>query len=343
MKKALLVFTSLFIIAAGYQANAQDEPKMKDKKKTEEIVIRKKGDKDVNLSIQITGDKVLINGKPIVEFNDDNIVIHKRNITVWNDDHMAMLDKLENMEMENFGFDYNSGSKVMLGVTTEKSNEGAVISKITPGSAAEKAGLKVGDIITKLGDKKIEDSQDLFDAVNDKKPNEEVNIDYKREGNNKSVKVKLQERKENSFGMATPNGMYKSYSLPRKPAAPRVYKDRNNGYGNFNDIDEQVNGAMDYAFSFGRPKLGLKIQDTDDENGVKVLSVEENSSSSKAGMKADDIIVEIGSQKIKNTDEAREALHDNESKSEYKIKARRSGKEMNFDIKIPKKLKTANL
>ena len=60
-------------------------------------------------------------------------------------------------------------------------------------------------------------------------------------------------------------------------------------------------------------------------------------------MKADDVIIEIGNKKVMNTDEVREALDQNEEKSNYKIRAKRNGKEMSFDIKIPKKLKTANL
>ena len=59
--------------------------------------------------------------------------------------------------------------------------------------------------------------------------------------------------------------------------------------------------------------------------------------------KKDDVVTEIGGKKVSNTDEVREALHDNMEKSAYNIKASRSGNAMSFDIKIPKKLKTANL
>lgn len=319
---------------------AQDEPKIKEKKKTEEIVIRKNGDKDVTMTIQITGDKVMINGKPITEFKDDNITVNKRKITVWDGDHFALMDG-----MGNFGRNYEGGSKVVLGVTTGKADDGAVITQVTKGSAAEKAGLQKDDIITKFGDTKIGDSQDLYDAVNKKKSNDEVKIEFKRDGKDKSVKAVLLERKETSFGLTTPGGVYKSYTIPKVKATPKV-----KGYnkipspGGLYDVEDHISGAMDFAYAFsGRPKLGLKIQDTEEETGVKVLSVEENSSSAKAGMKADDVIVEIGGKKVLNTDDVREALHENESKSNYKIKAKRNGTEMNFDIKIAKKLKTANL
>ena len=339
MKQVSVLFISWFLSAFSYKAMAQDETKIKDKKKSEEIVILKNGDKDVTMTIQISGDKVLINGKPISEFKDDNVSVNKRNVTVWEGDHLAMLDRLGQIDVQGFNWSHDGGSKVILGVTTEKGEGGAVINEITKESAAEKAGLQKGDIITKFGDDKIEDPQQLYDAVNKKKANDAVKIEFLREGKTKTVTATIQERKERSFGMTTPDGYYKSYSMPRVKATPKV-KGKIQAEADAHDFSDY----RDFAYSFaGRPKLGLKIQDTEEENGVKVLSVEENSASAKAGMKADDVVTEIGGEKVMNTDDAREALMENAEKSSYKIKAKRGGKEMTFEIKIPKKLKTANL
>ena len=348
MKKLPLLFISWFLAAFSYKAMAQDDVNKTDKKtqehkKRQEIVIRKNGEKDVNLSIQITGDKVLINGKPLVEFNDDNITINKRLFHVFDGHDMATLQGMENFEMENFAWNFDGDSKVMLGVTTEKADDGAKISKVTKGSAAEKAGLLVGDVITMFGDTKIADAQSLYDAVNVKKAKEEVKITYKRDGKVKTSKAIMEERTNKSFGMTTPNGSYKAYTVPRAKMAQGMKRPPNTPVYPGADIEREIQGAMDYAYSFGRPKLGLKIQDTDDEKGVKVLSIEENSASAKAGMKADDVITEIGGKKIMNTDDAREALHDNENHTAYKIKARRGNTDVNFDIKIQKKLKTTTL
>ncbi|MBC7867558.1 MAG: PDZ domain-containing protein, partial [Gloeobacteraceae cyanobacterium ES-bin-316] len=106
----------------------------------------------------------------------------------------------------------------------------------------------------------------------------------------------------------------------------------------FNDNEIRLNGTM-----YGRPKLGLKIQDLEEGDGVKVLEVEEGSAAATAGIKKDDVITEIGTVKVANTDDAREQLQANSSKSTYTIAAKRNNTAMKFDIKIPKKLKTANL
>lgn len=92
-----------------------------------------------------------------------------------------------------------------------------------------------------------------------------------------------------------------------------------------------------------RPRLGLKIQDLEEGAGVKVLEVEEGSAAEKAGIKKDDVITEVGGVAVKNTDEAREQLRQNESKSSYSVSAKRNNNVMKFEVKIPKKLKTANL
>src|SRR6476661_8014263 len=191
MKQVSLLFISWLLAAFSYKAMAQ-ESELKDKKKSEEIIIRKNGDKDVSMTIQINGDKVLINGKPINEFKDDNVSVNIRKMMTWNASPDIVVD---GMDMGDFNFNMDGGSKVVLGVSTEKSEDGAVITDVTEGSAAAKAGLKEGDIITKFADTKINDSQELYDAVNKKNPNDEVSIEIKRDGKSKTVKAVLQERK----------------------------------------------------------------------------------------------------------------------------------------------------
>jgi putative serine protease PepD len=66
--------------------------------------------------------------------------------------------------------------QTVLGVKVESSEQGAKISEITAGGAAEKAGLKAGDIITKFGDRRIDESDTLVAAVRSKAPGDKVTI-----------------------------------------------------------------------------------------------------------------------------------------------------------------------
>jgi len=354
MKKILLIAAVAGLTCLSLAVTAQDEKGEKgDKgsKESQEIIIRKKGDKDIKIIIETKGDKVTINGKPISEFKDDEITINRRNIII-RDGKGNMRYKVSPDAFDGFsGFwsDDNAESRAFLGVTTERADDGgAKITMVTKESAAEKAGLKVGDIITKIGDTKIDDSGTLYDAISGQKPKDEVKVYYKRDGKENSVKTVLGETKASgamAYSFTGPDGMARAYTIPRINPAPKVEVWGDNNFGEtFPRAYSPAEGYNLFGDMYPRQqKLGLKIQDTEDGKGVKVLDVDKDSPADKAGLKKDDILTEVGGEKVSNTDEARDQLHENADKASYNIKATRNGNSMSFDIKIPKKLKTANL
>ncbi|WP_434450974.1 trypsin-like peptidase domain-containing protein [Lentzea sp. E54] len=66
--------------------------------------------------------------------------------------------------------------QTVLGVKVESVEQGARISEVTAGGAAEKAGLKAGDVITEFGDRRIDESDTLVAAVRSKAPGDKVTI-----------------------------------------------------------------------------------------------------------------------------------------------------------------------
>ena len=351
MKKIMFAFFPWLFIMFGYKAMAQDDMVKrkadKEKKEAEEIVIRKKGDKDVNINVQINGDKITINGKPLSEYKNDDVTVNRRKTIVRNADENVFAfggDDFGNGSMAWSNDEKEPGA--FLGVNTENTEEGAKITEeVSKETAAGKAGLQKGDIITKFEDKKIDGPGSLYEAVNSKKPKDEVTVTYKRDGKEKTVKAILGERKTSfskSYSFNAPDGSYKTFTMPYALDGDKLKLD-----GDLKQLEElqgQLGAMNGYNYSFPRrQKLGLKIQDTEEENGVKVLEVQDSSAAATAGLKKDDIIFQIGEEKVKNTDEARDQLQENNEKSSYAIKARRNGNEMTFTIKIPKKLKTTNL
>jgi serine protease Do len=366
MKKLVLfafILCSLGVFAQEEKAIVieKDGGEKSTKKQTQEIVIRSKGDKDKKITVEINGEKITINGKSIAEFKDDDITINKRNITIFDGKNRMLV---EPRDMEVF-FDgpmkgrlQTSSPSAFLGVSTAVINDnqndtkpnGASITNVTKESAADKAGLKVDDIITKIDDKKIESPQDLTEVISSKKPKDEITITYKREGKVSTTKATLGERKGGPltyYSFSSPNGS-RSFSLPRTPdmaLAPNW--EGGKGFDSFNfDFNDDVDGKFDSYFNNAFPnrkKIGLKIQDIEEGSGVKVLDTDDDSPAQKAGLKKDDIITEINGKAVNNTDEARELLKPEEGKNNFTIKAKRNGTAMSFDVKIPKKLKTANL
>lgn len=327
MKRIFLLMLSAGTFSmATHTANAQED-KVKDTKK-EEIVIRKNGDKDAKVTIEMKDDEVLINGKPLSEFNDSNITVMKRKEFIRHGNNMLIKPRGGN----SFYFNDNDGeTRPFLGVTTEKDDNGVKITDVVKGSAAEKAGLKEDDIITKIGNKKITGPDNLMDAVKSYKPKDEIKIYYQRNGKANDTKATLGERKEskirafsfNRDGIPMDADMKDfKFEMPPMPPTPKQP-----------------------FYNFWMPsnkKLGVKIEDTDNDSGTKITKVEEGSAAEKAGLKKDDIITEVDGEKVKNTGEVKEQVLQNE-KSNYIIKAKRGTTEMSFEIKIPKKINSADL
>lgn len=72
---------------------------------------------------------------------------------------------------------YSGGGLKLEGVTTDR--------------PAEKAGLQRGDIITRLGDFKIETIYDYMEALSDFKSGDKAEIEYKRDGENNTATVQF--------------------------------------------------------------------------------------------------------------------------------------------------------
>jgi putative serine protease PepD len=70
---------------------------------------------------------------------------------------------------------------------------GVAIVTTTDGGAAAKAGLKAGDIITKLGDTAITTMNTLSEALAAAKPGQKVRVTYERDGSGKTVDLTLGE------------------------------------------------------------------------------------------------------------------------------------------------------
>src|SRR5690606_33871530 len=69
--------------------------------------------------------------------------------------------------------------------------EGFFVNKVRKNSGAEAAGIRTGDIITRIDDRKIASFADLSGYINTKRPDDVVRVTYEREGKNYITSVKL--------------------------------------------------------------------------------------------------------------------------------------------------------
>ena len=73
-------------------------------------------------------------------------------------------------------------------------DSGAIVTDVEPGSAADEAGVRRGDIIVALGDAPIENTGDLLGALRDYQPGDTADLTVVRDGDELTLDVTLGER-----------------------------------------------------------------------------------------------------------------------------------------------------
>lgn len=302
----------------------------------DEIVIRHKSDKDAKVTIEIKNGQTYINGKPASEYEDKDLTIVKRKIKTMGGPYV-MMDGDNDMVIAPSPFrkggtwSYSQkimGNKAFLGVTSlkpENGPDGAKVGEVSSGSAAEKAGLKQGDLITKVDEITIDGPESLADAIGRYKPEDKVTITYTRDGKEQKTTAVL--------------GKGKDVTVYGFNGAPNADFDRN-----FRDMAPPRAFNFNYNYSYGgSPRLGIHAQDTEDGKGVKILEVDEESTAAKAGLKEGDIITRFDGKEVNSATELAQIARESRTKPSVHIDLLRGGKSMSLDVKIPRKLKTADL
>lgn len=71
-------------------------------------------------------------------------------------------------------------------------SHGVLVGEVEEDSAAARAGIKAGDIITKIGSEAVENAADIRRALADIDKDAEVSIELKRDGKAQTLKVKIE-------------------------------------------------------------------------------------------------------------------------------------------------------
>jgi photosystem II stability/assembly factor-like uncharacterized protein len=169
-----------------------------------------------------------------------------------------------------------------LGVLGEDDPGGAQLTTVTEGSPAEKAGLKVGDIVVQFDAKEIKSYDDLLEALADKKPNDKV----------KTVVVRDKDRKEIEITLGS-----------RGPANPKGKGGKGGQGGGPGNQD--------------RPSLGIEVEETAD--GLFIADVVPKGPADKASLKADDVITQIDGMAVANQRALAQALMGKSAGDKVKI------------------------
>ncbi len=139
--------------------------------------------------------------------------------------------------------------------------EGILVAQVLKGSPADKAGLKVGDIIVKLNGRKLEDVRDLQLSIMKTKPGTEVVLTIIREGKEMDIRVKVGEMPEKVRGR------------------PRTYQ------------GEDLGLTLRELSPEEKARIG--------EEGLLVVSVVPGSPASRSGLRPGDLIISVNYKRVK--------------------------------------------
>jgi serine protease Do len=156
-----------------------------------------------------------------------------------------------------------------------KDDSGALVGDVTPGGAADKAGIKSGDVIVEYNGKKITDSRHLKLEVARTQPGQSVSVQVLRDGSTKNLEV-------------TTGDM---------PGAEKVAKAEPTGHEDNGTLNGVTVTDLDHN---ARQQFNVP----ENVRGAVITEVEPESAAAEAGLKPGDVVQEINRKAVKSADEA---------------------------------------
>jgi serine protease Do len=168
-----------------------------------------------------------------------------------------------------------------------KDTRGAIVSGVTPGSAADRAGVKRGDVIEAYNGQPVHDINTLRNRVADAGPGTTADLTIERDGSEKHLSVKLDE------------------ASPQRVARLDGDKSRENG-------DESA--ALGVAVEPLTPELAARVGAPKDAHGLVVDDVSPDGRAADAGLRQGDVIEEVNRQAVSTIEDLRAAVRKSSSR-----------------------------
>ncbi len=172
----------------------------------------------------------------------------------------------------------------------------AVIKK----SAAEKAGLKNGDVILRLNETEIEDFEDVEDFMEYIHPGDKIKINYLRDGKTNVIEVTA--GKEGSWDWGQVDLKQSDINIRTKDACLGVY-----------------NGTVTASGA---------------RRGASIVNFTVNSPAKKAGLKEGDVILSIAGIRVQDCEELWDALSRFKPNDKVKVEYVREDKELQAEVAL---------
>jgi serine protease Do len=241
-----------------------------------------------------------------------------------------------------------AGGGAFLGVRLEDVEgalRGATVGSVEPESAAEKAGLEKGDVITRFDGVDVRSAQQLARVVRETPPGREVQIEVDRGGATKTLTATLDKGRRRiqigEGGLFLPELEDEDFdveidpAMPHPPVGPMPHVYRWHG-------DDEGDFAMSWLPM--RPRLGVYVMDIEGQladyfrleadRGVLVSSVKEDGPAARAGIRAGDVVLELDGTPIRTSRDLRRQVRRAEGGA-VAVKVLRDGKPLEVQVTLP--------
>ena len=196
--------------------------------------------------------------------------------------------------------------------------QGVAIDKVLENSPAARAGLQKGDVILKFDGEEVSSVRKLSRLMTEVAPDHEATLVVSRGGAEREIGVTLGKRPANSFemgrfgmGIPLPNGQLSRLPMPngvpQMRRLPPVYD---------GDDDSPIlvlRSGSNRQIGVGVAPLTKQLAEyfgVEQNKGLLISSVRENSPAARAGLKAGDVIVEIDGKEMKGEIDLFRAIND---------------------------------
>jgi len=221
------------------------------------------------------------------------------------------------------GADTLAAKKGWLGVTIKSVNEdvkedwelsvdkGVLVTYVIDDSPADEAGIKKGDVILKYEGRSVRYSDELIEYVRKTPPGEKAKIEIDRNGKTKKFEVEIEKNRRRAVIDKLGDGGhgFSFYSKDNESAFLGV------------DMYDLTDGLREYF-------------DVEDDEGVLIVNVIEDSPAEKAGFKSGDIIVKVDKRVIEDSDDLRKAISKHEPDEKVKIEYIRNKKKSSKTVTL---------
>jgi len=155
---------------------------------------------------------------------------------------------------------------------------GVIVGSVQPGSAADRAGIKQGDVIVSFNGQPVHDMNSLRNRVADAVPGTTTNIVVSRDSSEKTLSVKLDEAKSKR------------------------------GDRRDSESDSEDKSALGVSVAPLTPELADRIGVPKTARGVVVEDVNPDGRAADAGIRSGDVIEQVNRQPVQSVDDLRAAI-----------------------------------